>query len=210
MTTLSEVKSGTLIRICDDDQDLAQALELYLTLEGWKTALFHDARNFLPNDKASVPGCLVLDVQMPGLTGLQCQQLMKERGLTLPILFITGHGDIDMAVQAVLDGACDFLTKPVDEKRLLAGIEKAATRSFASATGAVTPDAARELLSRLTARETEIVKLIGKGLLSREIAERLGIALRTVEVHRAGALKKLGTHNVETVKKLLLAAGDGK
>ena len=112
-----------------------------------------------------------------------------------------------MAVQAVLDGACDFLQKPVDEKRLLRSLEKAAARSYQEITGAVSVDTARERLSQLTARETEIVKLIAAGLVSREIAERLGIALSTVEVHRAGALKKIVSHDPSAINRLLETAG---
>ncbi len=205
--TLDDVKTHCVIRICDDDADLAAALQLYLDLDGWKTAVFHDARSFLTGDRPSVPGCLILDVKMPGLSGLECQQLMKEHGVKLPVVFITGHGDIDMAVQAMMDGACDFIQKPVDEARLTRAITKAASRSLAEATGAVSADTARERLSQLTARETEIVKLIAAGLVSREIAERLGIALRTVEVHRAGALKKIGTHDPSAIKRLLETAG---
>ena len=202
------LKAHCLIRICDDDEDLAAALELFLNLEGWKTVVFHDAKNFLTGDRPSVPGCLILDVKMPGFSGLECQALlMKEHGVKLPVIFITGHGDIDMAVQAVLDGACDFLQKPVDEKRLLRSLEKAAARSYQEITGAVSADTARDRLSQLTARETEIVKLIAAGLVSREIAERLGIALRTVEVHRAAALKKIGTHDPSAIKRLLETAG---
>ena len=94
------------------DEDLAAALELFLNLEGWKTVVFHDAKSFLTGDRPSVPGCLILDVKMPGFSGLECQALMKEHGVKLPVIFITGHGNIDMAVQAVLDGACDFCRNP--------------------------------------------------------------------------------------------------
>lgn len=180
-TDITAVKEASLVRICDDDTDLAAALELYLTLEGWKTAVYHDAKSFLTGDRPSVPGCLILDVRMPGLTGIECQRVMKEHGVDLPVIFITGHGDIDMAVQAVLEGAVDFIQKPVDEERLLKDITKAC--------------------------ETEIVRLIAQGLVSREIAERLGIALRTVEVHRASALKKIGTHDPAVIRRILVAAG---
>ena len=194
-TDITAVKEAALVRICDDDTDLAAALELYLTLEGWKTAVYHDAKSFLTGDRPSVPGCLILDVRMPGLTGIECQRVMKEHGVDLPVIFITGHGDIDMAVQAVLEGAVDFIQKPVDEERLLKDITKASERSVQKVTGSV------------SARETEIVRLIAQGLVSREIAERLGIALRTVEVHRASALKKIGTHDPAVIRRILVAAG---
>ena len=186
-TDITAVKEAALVRICDDDTDLAAALELYLTLEGWKTAVYHDAKSFLTGDRPSVPGCLILDVRMPGLTGIECQR--------------------DMAVQAVLEGAVDFIQKPVDEERLLKDITKACERSVQKVTGSVSADTARERLAALTARETEIVRLIAQGLVSREIAERLGIALRTVEVHRASALKKIGTHDPAVIRRILVAAG---
>ena len=145
--------------------------------------------------------------RMPGLTGIECQRVMKEHGVDLPVIFITGHGDIDMAVQAVLEGAVDFIQKPVDEERLLKDITKACERSVQKVTGSVSADTARERLAALTARETEIVRLIAQGLVSREIAERLGIALRTVEVHRASALKKIGTHDPAVIRRILVAAG---
>ena len=191
-TDITAVKEAALVRICDDDTDLAAALELYLTLEGWKTAVYHDAKSFLTGDRPSVPGCLILDVRMPGLTGIECQRVMKEHGVDLPVIFITGHGDIDMAVQAVLEGAVDFIQKPVDEERLLKDITKACERSVQKVTGSVSADTARERLA---------------AFVSREIAERLGIALRTVEVHRASALKKIGTHDPAVIRRILVAAG---
>ena len=178
-----------------------------MTTDIWKTAVYHDAKSFLTGDRPSVPGCLILDVRMPGLTGIECQRVMKEHGVDLPVIFITGHGDIDMAVQAVLEGAVDFIQKPVDEERLLKDITKACERSVQKVTGSVSADTARERLAALTARETEIVRLIAQGLVSREIAERLGIALRTVEVHRASALKKIGTHDPAVIRRILVAAG---
>ena len=121
--TPDELKTHCLIRICDDDEDLAAALELFLSLEGWKTVVFHDAKSFLTGDRPSVPGCLILDVKMPGFSGLECQALMKEHDVKLPVIFITGHGDIDMAVQAVLDGACRT-------RGLLPGYKSAKNASF--------------------------------------------------------------------------------
>lgn len=206
MSNAEELRRECLVRICDDDFDLANALQFFLELDGWKTVIYHDAQSFLTGDRTSAPGCLVLDVKMPGLTGLECQRIMKEHGIELPVIFITGHGDIDMAVQAVLDGACDFIQKPIDEARLVRSIEKASAVSLAKQTGAVSSETAKSIVASLTERETQIVRLIAAGLTSRKIAERLGIAVRTVEVHRAGALKKVGTHEAEAIRKLLAAA----
>ena len=110
------IKQKALIRILDDDEALGAALKLYLELDGWQVAAYTSARRFFAEDRPSVPGCLVLDVRMPELTGLECQRLLNERQSNIPIVFISGHGDIDMAVRTILDGAYDFLQKPVDEE----------------------------------------------------------------------------------------------
>lgn len=200
-----KIKELSLIRLVDDEAEITDALTFFLQIEGWKTVAYHSAKEFLANDLPSQPGCLVLDVRMPGLTGIQCQRLLKEHGCNLPIVFLTGHGDIDMAVQAVLDGAIDFLQKPVDEERLLRGIMKGCTLSVSQSLGIASPEEAAARVSQLTTREYEIARLIAEGLVSRQIGERLGIAVRTVEVHRASALKKLGTHDPQEVRALLAA-----
>lgn len=198
-----KIKELSLIRLVDDEKEITDALTFFLQVEGWKTIAYQSAREFLANDRPSEPGCLVIDVRMPGLTGIECQRLLKEHGSQLPIIFLTGHGDIDMAVQAVLDGAIDFLQKPVDEERLLRGLMKACTQSVSKTFGIASPEEAAARVGQLTSREYEISRLIAEGLVSRQIAERLGIAVRTVEVHRASALKKLGTHDPQEVRALL-------
>lgn len=120
------IKQKALIRILDDDEALGAALKLYLELDGWQVAAYTSARRFFAEDRPSVPGCLVLDVRMPELTGLECQRLLNERQSNIPIVFISGHGDIDMAVRTILDGAYDFLQKPVDEERLVRSVMRAA------------------------------------------------------------------------------------
>ncbi len=200
---LEEIKKASLIRIVDDDEHLANALKFFLEIEGWKCEVYNAVTPFLINDRPSIPGCVVLDVRMPEVTGLECQKRLNERHSTLPVVFISGHGDIDMAVQAVLDGAVDFVQKPLDEDRLLRSIIKAATRSVETSTGKFSSDKARELWSKLTDREHEIIRLVVKGLVNRVIGERLGIATRTVEVHRANALKKLGVKDVHGLRLLI-------
>ncbi len=206
MTDSKAIQEKTLVRIVDDDTDLAAALKFFIELDGWHTAVYNDARTFLSSDRPSVAGCLVLDVRMPGLTGLECQRLLNEHGIDLPIIFITGHGDIDMAVKAVLAGAIDFLQKPVDEERLLADIRKGAQISYEKSSGAVSDQQAASRVSELTDRESEIVRLVAQGLSTRAIAERLGIAMKTAEAHRASGLRKLGTRDPVQLRQILSQA----
>ncbi len=204
---LSEVKKKALVRIVDDDPGLSGALQFFLELEGWRVQVYSRADDFLVSDMPSVPGCAVLDVCMPRLTGLECQKKLREHGTFLPVIFISGHGDIDMAVQTILDGAYDFIQKPVDEERLLRAIEKASSESVRRAEGVVDAASALKRFEGLTEREAEVAKLVAAGIVTRVIAERLGISLRTAELHRAHALKKLEAASPEGVKKILKAAG---
>lgn len=207
--TLDEIKSQALVRIVDDDAELAEALRFFLEIEGWKAVVYTRAKEFFAADMPSRPGCVLLDVRMPELTGLECQRLLKEHQVSLPVIFMSGHGDIDMAVQTILDGALDFMQKPVDEERLLRVITKGCTQSVEASLGVVGSSDAKALVETLTARELEIAKLVAENLVSRTIGERLGIATRTVEVHRASALKKLGVRTPEEIKRLLQAAKEG-
>ena len=204
--TLEEIKAQALVRIVDDDAELAEALRFFLEIEGWKAVVYTRAKEFFAADMPSRPGCVLLDVRMPELTGLECQRLLKEHQVALPVIFMSGHGDIDMAVQTILDGALDFIQKPVDEERLLRGITKGCTQSVEQSLGLVAEGDAKALVESLTARELEIAKLVAENLVSRTIGERLGIATRTVEVHRASALKKLGVRTPEEIKRLLATA----
>lgn len=201
------IKQKALVRILDDDEAHGQALKLYLELEGWQVAVYTQARRFFAEDRPSVPGCLVLDVRMPELTGLECQRMLNERQSNIPIIFISGHGDIDMAVQTILNGAYDFLQKPVDEERLVRSVLRAATDSVMKAEGKVSDEAAVALVRTLTERELEVAKLVAQGLVSRTIAERLGISPRTAELHRSHALKKLSAASPEQLKNILKGAG---
>ena len=127
------IKQKALVRILDDDEALGEALKLYLELEGWRVAVYTQARRFFAEDLPSVPGCIVLDVRMPEINGLECQRMLNERKSANPIIFISGHGDIDMAVQTILNGAYDFLQKPVDEERLVRSVARAAGDSVMKA-----------------------------------------------------------------------------
>ena len=187
MKNLEEMHNEALIRIVDDDADLRKGLTFMLECAGWKSAAYPSARDFLTH----IPGCLILDVQMAGMTGIELQHEMNRRGNTLPIIFLTGHGDIDMAVTAMIDGAANFIQKPPESGKLLAAIETCVSQSLKNAEGTSSPAVLRQRLSLLTRRELEIAELVAAGLTSRQIAERLGISERTVEVHRSSLHQKL-------------------
>lgn len=200
-----DIKAKCLIRTVDDNTAMREALEFMLTAEGWHVKTYENGRAFLTDDAPSTPGCAILDVRMPGMSGLELQQEMNVRGYALPVIFLTGNGDIDMAVGAMRDGAVDFVQKPVRQERLLKAIARAVTRSV-SETGAVeTEGAIRAKVQELTDREREIAELIGKKLTNRQISERTGITVRTVEVHRAAIIRKLGVRNPDEIERYLNA-----
>lgn len=200
-----DIKAKCLIRTVDDNPAMREALEFMLTAEGWHVKTYENGRAFLTDDAPSTPGCAILDVRMPGMSGLELQQEMNVRGYALPVIFLTGNGDIDMAVGAMRDGAVDFVQKLVRQERLLKAIARAVTRSV-SETGAVeTEGAIRAKVQELTDREREIAELIGKKLTNRQISERTGITVRTVEVHRAAIIRKLGVRNPDEIERYLNA-----
>lgn len=204
-TELARVQQGALVRIVDDDDSLRDALRFVLETEGWRVADYRSANDFFRGDAPSVPGCVVMDVRMPGLTGIEAQVVMNERGFSLPVIFLTGHGDIDMAVMALHEGAADFIQKPVDNERLLAVIASTAFESLSGAGAVLDGETARARCAKLTNRERDIARLVAEGLTNRLIGERLSIAVRTVEVHRASALRKLGVRTPEEVRAVLEA-----
>lgn len=204
-TELARVQQGVLVRIVDDDDSLRDALRFVLETEGWRVADYRSANDFFRGDAPSVPGCVVMDVRMPGLTGIEAQAVMNERGFSLPVIFHTGHGDIDMAVMALHEGAADFIQKPVDNERLLAVIASTAFESLSGAGAVLDGETAKARCAELTNRERDIARLVAEGLTNRLIGERLSIAVRTVEVHRASALRKLGVRTPEEVRAVLEA-----
>lgn len=184
-------KIKPLIRVVDDNPAILSSLSFMLSCEGYEVASFQSAEAFLAGDVPSREGLLILDVQMPGLSGLELFKVLNLRAYKLPIIFLTAHADVDMAVAAMREGACDFHQKPINPETLLPaiarGLEKA--RLLKSGLGDIKEDVSR--FKELTDREEQICRLVAKGLVSREIAERLQISQRTVDHHRTSALSKL-------------------
>lgn len=200
----SEIK--VLVRIVDDDSNLRAAIRFLLESEGWEVADYYSAADFLLNDDPKIPGCLILDVRMPEMTGVELQSELKQHVREIPIVFLSAHGDIEMAVKTLHEGAVDFLTKPVQEDKLVPVISRAVKLDLIKRGLSFDHEKTKERFRELTEREKQIVLLLTKGLLNREVGERLGISTRTVEVHRARAFKKLELHTISELIQFVHAA----
>ena len=188
----------------DDDPDVRRSWQFVIEGEGWNVLTYASALEFLEKDSPFTPGCLVLDVRMPGMSGIELQHEMKLRGDTLPIIFISAHGDIDMAVKTMKDGADDFLSKPVTPERLLDAIEKAVKRDARIRTESAALEQARAAFRRLSAREQEVAMGVARGLLNKQIAYELNISEKTVIAHRSSLCKKLGARTAADITRMLM------
>ena len=193
------MSNDVLIRIVDDDASVRDALDYMLSLEGFNVAVYASAEEFLVNDMPSRPGVVVLDIRMPGMSGTQLQEEMIARGIKTPIIFLTGHGDVDMAVKALRNGAFHFLQKPVNTEELIRTIRECLQTIFRRRPKEVV----QESLKRLTPREHQVVNLLMQGVPNQGIAERLNLSVRTVETHRVGVYRKLNVNSYEKLKELL-------
>lgn len=201
----AEPPDDVLVRIVDDDAELLDALGFMLSCEGWCVKTYPDARSFLTQDMPSVPGVLILDQQMPGMQGAELQAELDRRGYGLPIIFLTAHGSVDLAVRVLRSGAFHFLQKPVDVEALMRATAETVEKDLRRRGRIPDRAAAAEKLSALTAREDEVAKLLAEGLLNKQIAERLGLSVRTVEVYRAAAYRKLDVKSAAELARLYQA-----
>jgi FixJ family two-component response regulator len=189
-----------VIHLIDDDDSLRVALGRLLKAAGFEVASYSSAGEFLMNPPPDAPGCLVLDVRMPGPSGLELQAALTRQGCRLPIIFLTGHGDIPMSVRAIKAGAIDFLTKPVERQALLEAIGQALQTQRMNSSSQQRIDQIRTRFESLTDRERAIFSLVIQGKLNKQIAVALGIAERTVKAHRAQVMEKM---EVETLADLV-------
>jgi len=192
--------------IVEDDAAVRDSLGLLLGLQGFRTQSFRCAEDFLRIYQPSWAGCLLLDVRMPGMNGLELQESLRRQGLALPVIIMTAHGDITTVRSALKSGAVDFLEKPVDPAALLAAVRTALDADAARRRTALEAEGARQRLSVLTARERQVMELVAKGCHNREIAETLGISPRTVEVHKARVMEKLQVQSVPELVRIVLRA----
>ena len=195
-----------VVFVVDDDISVRESLELLLKSDGWRCETFASAQEFLSRPRATVPTCLVLDVALPGLNGLELQQQLADRS-EMSIIFITGHGDIPMTVQAMKAGAVEFLTKPLQHNVVLNAIRGAVERSRAALRQATEIQTLRDSYATLTAREREVMALVVSGLLNKQVGGELGISEITVKAHRGQVMRKMKADSLADL--VTMAAGLG-
>ena len=189
------------VYLIDDEPRVLKALMRLLKSHGYVTKSFLSAQDFLADYDHSTPGCILLDLQLPGMDGLELQKVLLDRGSIHPITFLSGHGDIPTSVAAMKKGAVDFLTKPIDTKALIGAVEAALERNRKDRASATQRDEVQHRCGTLSQRERQVVDGVVGGLLNKQIAARLGITEKTVKVHRARAMSKLGCRSaVEMVR----------
>jgi RNA polymerase sigma factor (sigma-70 family) len=194
-----------LIYVVDDDDAFRDSLRWLLESAGYRVAVFPSAERFLASYRPGPNACLLLDVRMPGLSGIELQAELNRRGDAVPIIFITGHGDVPMAVEAVKMGAFDFIEKPCADSRLLALIERVSTQGGTARHEQAQRLSAAVRLRTLTEREREVLDLVVVGKKNKQIAEGLGISVKTVEAHRARAMEKMGAASIAEVVRAMMS-----
>ena len=199
----SQYKEKAVIRIVDDDEGFGDAIRFMLKTDGWLVSYYSETGTFLKMDDLDVPGCIILDYQMPLVNGLEFQDILAHRGYRQPIIFLTAHADVDMAISAFRSGAADILKKPVSSEILLEAVERAVERDFAFRQKDFRIVRYQEFYDALTQREKQILNSVNAGLMNYQIAQRLGLSERTVETHRANAYKKVGVKDLQQLKEFL-------
>ena len=198
---------GSTIYIVDDDVSVCRALTLLLESHGFKVETFIRAADFLVFKRLKLPSCLILDIRLPGINGLVLQEVMKCRGISMPVIFITGHGDIPMSVKAMKAGAVDFLTKPFTEKKLLNAITPAILKSKIQNKEQAKISKIKRRIKTLSPRELEVFRLVAKGMLSKQIARKRGTSLQTIKVHRSRVMQKMQAKTVTELIRFSQKAG---
>ena len=199
---------GPTIYVVDDDDSMRQAIALLLRTVGYHPIVFARPGEFLSKHDPNVHGCLVLDIRMPEMSGLEVQQQLNRSGSILPVIFITGHGDIPMAVQAMKDGAFDFLTKPFRDQDLLDRINSALKQDAENRSAIEQHADLRRRADSLTPREREVLELIVEGKANKVVAIDLGLSERTIEIHRANLMEKMGARSIAHLVKMHLTLQD--
>jgi two-component system response regulator FixJ len=201
--------STPTIFVVDDDEAMRKSLAWLIGSVGLAVETFESAAAFLAAAPDDRPGCLVLDVRMPGMSGLELQDALARRGCNLPVIIITGHADVPMAVRALRAGAVDFIEKPFNDQHLLDRLHEALARSEKSCAERARRARVRALLARLTPRERQVADLVAAGKPNKVIAFEMDLSMKTVEVHRHNVMEKLELASVADLTRLLLEAGEG-
>lgn len=191
-----------VIAIVDDDPSARRGLQRLIRSAGWKAETFASAQEFLARPRAELQNCVLLDLQLPGLSGLDLQKRMAEIGLDVPIVFLTGHGSIPASVQAMKAGAIEFLTKPVDEQELLRAIQEAVERYRRMRRQRVEMSELRDRYESLTAREQEVMQQVISGMLNKQIAAELNVTEDTVKFHRGNIMRKMRADSLAALVRM--------
>jgi len=201
--TAPKSQQQPIVFVVDDDISVRESLELLIKFAGWQPETFASANDFLERPRTTTPSCLVLDVSLPDLNGLELQKMIGSERTDMPIIFITGHGDVPMTVQAMKAGAVEFLTKPFEDEVLLSAIRHAIKRSAAVLDDQAEINALRSSYESLTPREQDVMRLVVAGMLNKQIGLKLGISEITVKAHRGKMMQKM---NVDSVAELVKTA----
>ncbi|MDF0544204.1 response regulator FixJ [Sphingobium sp. H39-3-25] len=202
---MSETK-GT-IHVVDDDEAIRRSLSFLLKTNGFTVRTYEGGLAFLKECGTLDPGCVLLDVRMPDIDGLEVQKELRARGIMIPVVIMTGHGEVDMPVAAMKAGASDFIEKPFEKAALLACIQAATQQAFAQRGAGARAEEARDRLNVLTEREHEVLQGLVQGLPNKTIAYDLGISPRTVEIHRANLMTKLEVHSLAEALRIAFQSG---
>lgn len=192
------------VYIVDDDEAVRGSLRLLLKSVGLPAMGMPSARQFLDAYDPQQPGCLILDVRMPGMSGIELQQQLNMRGAVIPVIFITGHGDIPMAVEAMRQGAFDFLQKPFRDQDLIDRVQRALVKDKSDRAELGHRSRTRERLETLTPREQEVLRLVTSGKPNKVMAGDLGVSQRTVEIHRARVMEKMGANSLAQLVRMVM------
>ena len=198
-----------IVFVVDDDDAVRNSLRLLLKSASLSTTAFASAQEFLAGWTADQPGCLVLDVRMPGMSGLELQEELNRRGAIIPVIFISGHADVPMAVEAIQHGAFDFLQKPFGDQDLIDRIQRALAADADNRQALSQLDELRKRYATLTPREQEVLVLVTDGRANKVMAGDLGLSQRTIEIHRARVMEKMGARSVAQLVRMTLDLGIG-
>jgi FixJ family two-component response regulator len=194
--------ASPIVFVVDDDVSVRESLELLIQNEGWRPESFESAQEFLDRPRVLVPSCLVLDISLPGLDGLELQKRVAAERRDMPIIFITGFGDVPKTVQAMKTGAVEFLTKPVNDEVLLGAIRQALERSRVALAHEAEMQELRNRYASLTARERQVMALVVSGLLNKQVGGELGISVITVKAHRGQVMQKMKANSLADLVKI--------
>ena len=201
------MNKNPLVMVVDDDSGVRNAMRALLKSVGLNSTLYPSAQEFLGSYDPNQPGCLLLDIRMPGMSGMELQQELNLRGAVIPVIFMSGHADIPMAVEAMQHGAFDFLQKPFRDQDLLDRIQRAIAKDGERRVALGERARIKTHLESLTDREREVLELLTKGKQNKQIAQDLGVSPRTIEIHRARVMEKMDAHSIAELVRMMLDLG---